>query len=212
MYQLIFQEEVDKMLRKQMEQHIKNILGEQFLSQIELHKEEMEYAEKYQLVEDGIKIVEKGENSRFADAYIERSDKESENPIAVETATFLEQPLDYLKKNINEFVYMESQWFELIGVDAICLEVDDLFGKYEALLGLKLQKKFNNAIRAYLQATLKGEGAKFALLFNAEDGLWNVNVPLNDIEGFREDLSIRETYQLIYHFLFKLVETVEEGQ
>ena len=60
MYQLIFQEEVDKMLRKQMEQHIKNILGEQFLSQIELHKEEMEYVEKYSLVEDGIKIVEKG--------------------------------------------------------------------------------------------------------------------------------------------------------
>ena len=212
MYQLIFQEEVDKMLRKQMEQHIKNILGEQFLSQIELHKEEMEYVEKYSLVEDGIKIVEKGENSRFADAYIERSDKESENPIAVETAMFLEQPLDYLKKNINEFVYMESQWFELIGVDAICLEVDDLFGKYEALLGLKLQKKFNNAIRAYLQATLKGEEAKFALLFNAEDGLWNVNISLNDIEGFREDLSIGEAYQLIYYFLFKLIETVEEGQ
>ena len=125
---------------------------------------------------------------------------------------FLEQPLDYLKKNINEFVYMESQWFELIGVDAICLEVDDLFGKYEALLGLKLQKKFNNAIRAYLQATLKGEEAKFALLFNAEDGLWNVNISLNDIEGFREDLSIGEAYQLIYYFLFKLIETVEEGQ
>ena len=107
---------------------------------------------------------------------------------------------------------MESQWFELIGVDAICLEVDDLFGKYEALLGLKLQKKFNNAIRAYLQATLKGEEVKFALLFNAEDGLWNVNISLNDIEGFREDLSIGEAYQLIYYFLFKLIETVEEGQ
>ena len=62
------------------------------------------------------------------DAYIERSDKESEDLIAVETATFLAQPIEYLKKNIQEFVYMESDWFELIGVNSICLEVDDLFG------------------------------------------------------------------------------------
>ena len=91
------------------------------------------------------------------DAYIERSNKESEELIGVETVDFLEQSIEYLKKNIHEFVYMESDWFEIIGVDAICLEVDDLFGTYEALLGLKLQKKYNQTIRDYLQAELKGD-------------------------------------------------------
>ena len=193
-----------------MEQHIKKIM-EQASSQIELHNEEKEYVEKYSLVEEGIHIVEKDANTRFADAYIERSDKEFENLLAVETAEFLAQPIEYLKKNINEFVYLEDNCFELIGVDAICLEVDDLFGSYEALLGLKLQKKFDKAIRDYLQTELRGDKAKFALLFNSEDGVWDVNISLNAIEGFQENLTIGEACQLIYRFLFKLVEAVEEG-
>ena len=197
------------MLSKQMDLHIKKIIGDTASSQIELPRVEKEYAEKYSLVENDIEIIEKDENSRFVDAYIERSDKESEELIAVETATFLEQSIEYLKKNIQEFVYMESDWFELIGVESICLEVDDLFGTYEALLGLKLQKKFDQAIRNYLRAELKGEEAKFALLFNSDDGLWDLNISLNDIEGFRGNLTIGEAYQLIYEFLFKLVESVE---
>ena len=201
-----------EMLSKQMDQHIKKMIGETSSSQIELPKVEKEYAEKHSMVEADINIIEKDENSRFVDAYIERSNKESEELIGVESVDFLEQSIDYLKQNIHEFVYMESQWFELIGVDAICLEVDDLFGTYEALLGLRLQKKYNQAIRDYLQAELKGDAAKFALLFNSEDGLWDLNISLNDIDGFQENLSIGDAYQLVYHFLFKLAETVEEGQ
>lgn len=197
------------MLRKQFEQLINKMKEEDSL-QIELPKVEKEYAEKNSLVEDVNKMIEKDESSRFTNAYIERSDKESEDLLAVESATFLEQPIEYFKKNIHEFIYMESHWFDLIGVDAISIEVDDLFGTYEALLGLKLQKKFDQAIRDYLRAELKGDAAKFALLFNSEDGLWNLNISLNDIEGFQENLSVGEVFQLIYHFLFKMVETVEE--
>lgn len=203
---------MERMLRKQIEQHIMKTLGEQSPSQIELHKEEKDYVEKYSLIEDGIKIIEKEENARFANAYIERCDKELENLIAIETDVFLNQPLEYLQKNKNEFVYLESKWFDLIGVEGICLEVDDLFGNYEALLGLKLQKKFDKAIRDYLQTELIADEAKFALIFNSEDGLWDLNIPINDIKGFREELSIGEAYQLIYTFLFKLAEAVEEGK
>ena len=196
------------MLRKQIEK----MLGEASSSQIELPKLEKDYAEKHSLVEDNVNMIELEEKSRFVDAYIERSNKESEELIAVESADFLNQSIEYLKNNINEFVYIESDWFELIGVDAVCVEMDDLFGTYEALLGLKLQKKYDKAIRDYLQTELKGEAAKFALLFNAEEGLWNVNISLNDIEGFQESLSIGEAFSRIYHFLFKLVETVEAGK
>lgn len=197
-----------EMLRKQIEK----LLGEASSPQIELPKVEKDYVEKHTLVEGNMTIIEKGENGRFVDAYIERTNKETEELIAEETADFLKQPMEYLKKNIHEFVYMESKWFDLIGVDAISLEVDDLFGSYEALLGLKLQKKFDKVIREYLQTQLCGDAAKFALLFNSEDGLWNVNISLNDINGFKEDLSIGEAYSLINQFLFKLVETVEEAE
>lgn len=194
------------MLRKQMEHYV----GEKRVSSpIALYKEEKDYVETHSLLEGGIEIVEKDARFRFADAYIERSDKESEELIAIETAAFLAQPVAYLQQHKQEFIYLESPSFELIGVDSICLEMDDLFGGYQALFGLKLQKKFNQAIREYLQANLQGDAPKFALLFNAPDGLWDVNIPLHDIKGFREDLSLEEAYQLIYRFLFALGEAME---
>lgn len=198
------------MLKDQLTQYINKLLANH-PSQIELYKEEKEFVEKFQLVEAGITIVEKDENSRFLDAYIERTDKEFENLIAEESDEFLQERVKFLKQHQSEFIYLESDWFTIIGVDAISLEVDDLFGTYEALLGLKLQKKYETVIRDYLKSELKGDTAKFALLFNQEDGLWNLNISLNNIDGFQEDISVGEAYSLVYHFLFKLGEAVEEN-
>ncbi len=146
----------------------------------------------------------------FTDAYIERCDKETENLIRNESPDFLSQPLVYLHKHKNEFIYLESKWFEGIKVDAVSLELDDVFKTYDVMLGLKLQKKFDKKIKEFLNLNLQGEGAKFDLMFIGEDGLWNLNFALNDVEGFEENMSIGEGYQLIYQFLLNLAERVKQ--
>ncbi|MDQ1145791.1 hypothetical protein QE429_002618 [Bacillus sp. SORGH_AS 510] len=148
----------------------------------------------------------------FSDAYIERCDKETENMIKIETEAFLSQALTYLKKNKKEFIYLESKWFDEIGVEAISLEVDDVFATYDVMLGLKLQKKFDKSIRSYLDTNLQGKDAKFDLMFSQEDGLWNLNFTLNYVEGFKEEMPLSEAFKLIYQFLFKLVDTVKVVQ
>lgn len=149
-------------------------------------------------------------NQQFLeDAYIERCDKETEELIAKETDSFLSQPLDHLKKHKKEFLFLESKQFEAIHVDAVSLEVDDVFGTYDVMLGLKLQKKFGNVLKEELNQNLKGSEAKFDLLFSNEDGLWDLNFALNYVNGFREDLSIGEAFELIHQFLVKLVEKVK---
>lgn len=188
---------------------VKNLISS--MEKPELFKEEKEYAEKYLLLPDHVSIEEKDPESRFLDAYIERSDKESEEVIQVEDESFLKQPIGYLKKQMNEFIYLESNWFELIGVDAISLEVDDVFGTYDVMLGLKLQKKLESLIKAALNESLQDE-AKFDLMFSSDDGLWNLNFDLDSVEGFKEDMTIGEAFQLIYQFLFKLVAAVEENK
>ncbi|WP_462413388.1 branched-chain amino acid aminotransferase [Neobacillus sp. Marseille-QA0830] len=174
---------------------------------VSLFHEEKAYAEKHGLVT--IPIAETDAEERFFDAYIERCDKETENMIRNEAGAFLAQPLVYFYKHKNEFLYLESKWFDIVLVDAVSLELDDVFGTYDVMLGLKLQKKFKPQIQQYLTSHLHGEEASFDLLFNSEDGLWNVNFALNYIEGFDENMSIGEAYQLIYQFLFKLVESIE---
>lgn len=196
------------MLKNQLKSLISNIEENQ---RVELFKEEKDYVEKYGLIPKSVEIEEKSSDLRFADAYIERGYKESEEVVGVEGQTFLNQPVEYLKKHMSEFIYLESTWFEMIGVDAVSLEVDDVFRTYDVMLGLKLQKKREAEIKLYLNNKLKDE-AKFDLMFSSDDGLWNLNFDLDSVQGFSEEMTFGEAYGLIYQVLFSLVEAVEQGK
>lgn len=192
------------MLKKQMEQFITNSMSE---SKLPLFDFEEEYAKKHNLLSSDETIVEK---TFFTDV-LERCNKETEELEAVETPAFLKKSITYLKEQPNEFVYVESTLFELIRVDAVALELDNIFKTYSALFGLKLQKKFGDAIKTYLKANLR-EDAKFSVMFSGEDGLWEMNIALDDMEGFNEAQSFEESFKMIYRFAFKLLEAIEESQ
>lgn len=182
---------------------------------VELFNEELNYIVIHQLipedVQEKVTLVEKNADLRFSNAYIECCDKETEQLISKEESDFFKQPLEFLKKHKNEFIYFDSEWLGLIGVDAISLEADDVFGTYDVMLGLKLQKKYETALRGQLNRTLSGEEPKFDLVFNHDDGLWDLNFTLNYVDGFNDDISIGEGCLLIYRFLFNLVDHVESN-
>jgi hypothetical protein len=148
--------------------------------------------------------------SNFTDAYIERCSKETETMIANEPSSFLNQPITYLKEHKNEFIYVESILFEQIGVEGVSLEVDDVFGTYDVMLGLKLQKKFEKLLKEQLNSSLQGDEAEFDLMFSHDDGLWELNFALNYVDGYKESLSLNEAFQLIQQFLNTLVHAVKQ--
>lgn len=154
-------------------------------------------------------MVEKNKEVQLTNVYIERCDKETEQLISEENTAFLEQPLTFLKKHKNEFIYLELEWLDSFGVDALSLELDDVFGTYDVMLGLKLQKKYDSSIREQLHRLLSGEEPKFDLMFNREDGLWDLNFSLNYVEGFDEELSIGQACEILNQFLLKLVDRVK---
>ncbi|KAA0564711.1 branched-chain amino acid aminotransferase [Bacillus sp. CH30_1T] len=192
------------MLRKRFLQYIEESSGS-----VVLFPQEKEYAVKHGLL-DADKIATRESDSRFEEAYIERCEKETEELIAQESFIFLNQPITYLKKHKNEFVFLELEWFNVIGVEAVSIEVDDVFGTYDAMLGLKLQKRYRSQIEHYLENTLKDESS-YDLLFNGEDGLWDLNITLNDLPDFHEGLTMLVSYELIYDFLFHLLQTMDEA-
>lgn len=176
---------------------------------IELYPEEKEYAVKNEMLKE-IEIADLNPLSRFAGAYIERGNKETEEFLAHESDEFLNEPIHYFKEKKVEFMYLESDWWEMIGVDAVSFENDDVFGTYDVMLGLKLQKKYDSVIRSYLTEAIQGEDGKYDLMFDANEGIWALNFALNGLEGFTDELTIGEAYNLIYGFLFKLAQWVEE--
>ncbi|WP_419887323.1 branched-chain amino acid aminotransferase [Neobacillus niacini] len=149
-------------------------------------------------------------NTSFNEAYIERCSKETETMIANEASSFLNQPITYLKDHKSEFLYVESALFEEIGVEGVSIELDDVFGTYDVMLGLKLQKKFEKMLKEHLNQSLQGDEAKFDLVFSHDDGLWDLNFALNYVEGYRENISIHEGLQIIHQFLSTIVHTVKQ--
>ncbi|MEK4147921.1 branched-chain amino acid aminotransferase [Robertmurraya sp. FSL W8-0741] len=143
------------------------------------------------------------------DVYIERSDKETEEFIAEESSAFLETKINYLKEHKNEFIYFETSELTEIGVDSLSIEVDDVFATYDVMLGLKLAKKQDSAIRAFLDQELNGNDIKYDLMFDQGDGLWNVNFTLDYVSGFMEDMTLASALRLIIDFLTRLVKFVK---
>ncbi len=194
-----------------MEQYITEAFA-QDAEKIELLSIEKNYAEKHDLIPAQVKVIEKPANSRFENAYLERCAKATVDLLLVETPNFLDDQIEHFKKRPEEFLYLESPLFSILGVDAVSLELDDVFGTYTAMFGLKLQKKFGPLIKAYLDTHLTGEEGKYSVAFSEKDGLWDMNFALSYAKGFAEDMTIREAYNLIYAFIFTLLEEVEETE
>lgn len=178
-------------------------------NQVELLKEEKEYAEKHQLIADDLTVVEIAKGDQFNDAIIERFNKETEEQISTDSAVFLTTSLAHFKENPIEFLYLESSSFDIIGVDAIAVEYDEVFEVYTAMFGLALQKKFGPAMKAFLDGHFNAEKMNYSVMFSGQDGLWEVNLPLNYLDQFDVNFSLEETYHFLYKLIFSLIETVE---
>ena len=193
------------MIKKKLTQKITEIAGEH----ISLTKEEHDYALTNELLSEtaSISIIES--DKLFENAIIERFVKETEELISKESNAFLKTPITHFKEKMNEFMYLETPHFETLSVDAIAFGYNEVFEVYTAMFGLSLQKKYGEAVKAYLNEHFDGKAMNYSVMFSAGDGLWEVNLPLNYIDDFDTNYTIEETYQFLYRFLFSLVASTE---
>lgn len=187
------------MLKKQYEA----LLQEQ--SEIALFDFEKAYLESTGLSFEGVTVQEKA----LQIDVLEICSKETEDTIREAEDDFLQQSISYLKSNPGEFIYAESQQFDAIRIDAFAVEFDDAFNLNTVLFGLKLQKKYSEAIRNYLKANVKSALGSSSAAFSGQEGLWELNIALDCLEGYREDLTFEEIYTLLYRFIFDLIVAAE---
>ncbi|MGM0844879.1 MAG: hypothetical protein ACQEUT_07875 [Bacillota bacterium] len=178
-------------------------------NKIALFSDERIFALENGLLPDGTSVEPLDDAVRFNDSLIERVNKETEELVKTEeTPQFLETPVNFVKQNLHEFLFIDSKWFEIIRIDGLTLEIDDVFGHYSVLTGLKLQKKTANDLKAALAAKLHGED-KVQLMWNDSDGLFDLNLSIDKLDGFNENESLGKNLQLIYHFFFSVLKELE---
>ena len=195
------------MISKHMKKYVEDSL-QSGAAECRVSPEEKAYIEKHGILSGNLIAVAE-ETEPFGEAYLELCDKESEEMIAEKDTAFLGQPVRYFKEHINEFLYVEAVEFDRIGVDSACFEVDDVFGSYEALLGLKLQKKHDKAIKEFVGAHIDQDEGRFSMMFNANEGIWDINVSLDGLSGFEESFTVQEALSFVRSFIFRLMEAVE---
>lgn len=145
----------------------------------------------------------------FTVSALERCNKETEETVVVETAEFLQQKLSYFKAHQEEFLYAESSAFADARMDAVVLEFDETFKVYTALFGLRLQKKVSQQLKAYLRDNLKGMLGSSSAMFEGNEGIWEVNIALDAIEGFTGEETIEQAYELLINFVTNMLEALE---
>lgn len=175
-------------------------------NELALTVEEKDFAEKNQLLPKGVNVIEQ---NLFSEAIIERYNKETDELISKESPAFIESPISYFKENIQEYTFLETKVFDLISVDAIAVEYDEVFEVYTAMFGLFVQKKYVAEIRAFLDEHYNSEHMQYSMMFAANEGVWEINLPINYLKGFNDSSSISEMYQFLYSLIFELVATIK---
>lgn len=193
------------MIKKKLIQKITDATG----VTLELTKEEQDYALAKELLSESTSISLIENDNLLNSAIIERFDKETEELVSKESSAFLKTPITHFKEKVNEFMYLETAHFDVISVDAIAFEYDEVFDVYTAMFGLAIQKKYGEALKAYLDNHFDGKAMNYSVMFSNGDGLWEVNLPLNYIDGFNDNYTIEETYHFLYRFLFSLGTSIE---
>lgn len=139
----------------------------------------------------------------------EKYDKETDELISTDTGELFEAPLAYLKEKKNEYVYINSESLEPMKVDGVALEYDEVFEVYTAMFGFAVQKKFGQSIKTYLNEHFHSEKMNYSLVFSGDEGLWEINLPLDYIHSFDKNFSIEETYHFLLEFIRSLAATIE---
>ena len=139
---------------------------------------------------------------------LERCNKETEALIATEEAGFLQQPISYFKKEVEQFLYVAADEFAAVKMDAVVVEFDEMFKVHTALFGLSIQKKYSQALKTYLRDNLKGMLGSSSAMFNGDEGLWEVNIAFEAMATFNGDETIEQAIQQLVAFVADMLAEV----
>ncbi|MCM3757635.1 hypothetical protein M3197_09045 [Sporosarcina aquimarina] len=172
---------------------------------IPLNALQKEFLEKNGLLSSDVKVLEA---PAFAPSY-SLSNKETDEPIETPVNAG-KLAVSYVKTQPNDYMFAEESLFATIGIDGIVLEMDDVFGTITALFGLQVQKKHGEWLKKYIDAQLGTAPGTRSLMFSSDDGLWDVNIALDYVDGFSENDTFDETLELVYKFVFNMLIALEE--
>lgn len=132
--------------------------------------------------------------------------KETDELVTASDEKILEQPLTTLKTQIENYLYVAKPHYSEWKVEGFVLELDDIFRFYNLLVGIYIPKSKLPMVDEVLKSMWTNPDFKYALTYEANEGLAELNVPLNYVDKFDEHATIGEAID----FAEKLIKRIAE--
>lgn len=132
--------------------------------------------------------------------------KETDEVVAQGNEATLSEPLSMVKTQIENYLYVSKPHYADWKVEGFVLELDDIFRFYNLLVGIYIPKSKLPLVDEVLQSMWVNPDFKYALTYEANEGLAELNIPLNYVENFNEDATIGETIQFSEDILKRISE------
>lgn len=134
--------------------------------------------------------------------------KETDELVTPGDEKLLEQPLSTLKTQIEHYLYVAKPSYAEWKVEGFVLELDDIFRFYNLLVGIYIPKSKLPLVDEVLQSMWANPEFKYALTYEANEGLAELNVPLNYVKTFDEHATIGETITFSEELLRRISEKI----
>ncbi|MFC4354626.1 hypothetical protein ACFO0S_05965 [Chryseomicrobium palamuruense] len=132
--------------------------------------------------------------------------KETDEPVKLEDESFLAEPLSILKTQIENYLYVSKPHYADWKVEGYVLELDDIFRFYNLLVGLYIPKSKLAAVDEVLQSMWTNPDFNYALTYEANEGIAELNIPINYVKNFNEHATIGETILFSENILKRISE------
>lgn len=127
--------------------------------------------------------------------------KENDELVKPLHETDLVQPISELKKSIDTYLYIAKPGYDKFKVEGFVLELDDIFRFYNALIGLYIPKSKMPVVQEVIMSHWANPDFKFAFSYEANEGLAELNLPLDYMKNFQLNGSIGETIAFVEELL-----------
>ncbi|WP_342525660.1 hypothetical protein MKY84_08975 [Chryseomicrobium sp. FSL W7-1435] len=131
--------------------------------------------------------------------------KENDEWLRALTEEDLKQPIALVKTQIENYIYSAKPEYSTFKVEGFVIELDDIFRFYNLLVGIYVPKAKMKDIDEALKEKWENPEFNYALTFDANEGVAELNLPLDYVEGFSTEFTVQQTIEFIEQLLSTIV-------
>ena len=129
--------------------------------------------------------------------------KETDELLHSFTQQDLEQPMTYFNDHLDHYLYVSKAEYQDYRIEGFVLETDDIFRFYNALIGIYIPKSKMETVKTELASIWNNPDFQYAFTYDANEGVAELNLPLNYLQGFDANSSIETTIEFVESILKK---------